>query len=62
VVVGTGGYGSKRRGSAYEAAQAAPRADGADLCAQEEWAKEAKKVDEQRLMAPRWGLQEVLPR
>ena len=56
MVVGTGGYGSKRRGSAYEAAQAAPRADGADLCAQEEWAKEGKKVDEQRLMAPRRGL------
>jgi transposase len=57
--VGRGSPGLERRGRAQAANKAAPREKVAKVWAQE-WAKEGKEVDWQRLMPPR-GFR-VLPR
>ena len=56
--MGRGGPGLERGGGA-QASKASPREDGQGL-GTEQWAKEGKEVNWQRLMAPR-GFQ-VLPR
>ncbi len=58
--MGRGGIGVERGGRAQEAAQAGPREGVVAKIWAEEWAKEGKEVDWQRLMPPK-GFR-VLPR